>query len=208
MGGPHRREHHVAAGELVPELVEGRCPDQGSEVVVQARGTRASERSEVRLTMTSERTPLAGQGLGDALAHLPCPHHQDPGSGQAARPALGGQGHGTVRERGDAPGDGRLRPHPFAGLDGMPEELARAPGPDVPSCLGLLPGSAHLAEDLGLTDDGRVEPGGHREEMLVTSSSNRTDWCSSISESTGLPLVAARNSCSSATPSWKRSTTA
>ena len=107
---------------------------------------------------------MAVQGLGHALAHLAGPHHQHPGAGQSTRPAVGGQGHRAVGERGDAPGDGRLRPDPLAGLDGMAEEGAEHRARDL-LALGPLPGPSDLAEDLGLAEHRRVEPGGHREEM-------------------------------------------
>ena len=70
-----------------------------------------------------------------------------------------------------------------------------------------FPGSTDLIQNLGLAQHRRVQPGGHREEVVGHVVVEADVRCSA-KESTGLPLIVARNSCSSATPSWKRSTTA
>jgi len=66
--------------------------------------------------------PLSSQGLGHALTHLAGPDDQDPGAGQTSVSTIGGECHGPMGQRGDAPGDGRLGTDPLARLDGMAEQ--------------------------------------------------------------------------------------
>ena len=150
---------------------------------------------------------MPAEGLGDALAHLARPDHQHPGPGQPAGPAAGGQGHRPVGQRGDPPGDGRLRSDPLAGLDGMAEQGPEHRARDL-FRLGPLPGPADLAQDLGLPEHRRVQPGGHGEEMAGHVVVEAHGEMVGQRPPTGLPLMVARNSWSSATPSWNRSTTA
>ena len=94
---------------------------------------------------------------------LPGPDDGHPGAVEPTGSAGGGQGDGAVRQRRDAPGDGRLRSDALAGLDGVAEQGAEDGTGGV---FGLgPPGPAHLAEDLGLAQDGGVESGGDREEV-------------------------------------------
>ena len=97
------------------------------------------------------------------LAHLAGAEHEHAPAGEAAE-ALGGHGHRGLRDRGDVAGDAGVGAGPLAGLEGVAEQQVerRAGGALL---AGLLPGGAHLAEDLALAEHGGVEPGGHREQV-------------------------------------------
>ena len=90
----------------------------------------------------------------------------------------GGQGHRPVGQRGDAPGDGRLRPDPLAGLHGVAEEGRRAPDP-TPARSGPV---SHARRTWPRTSDSpstaESSPAATVNRWLVTSSSNRTVRCS------------------------------
>ena len=81
-----------------------------------------------------------------------------------AAEALGGHGHGGLRDRGDVAGDAGVGAGPLAGLEGVAEQEVEG-GPGGALLAGPLPGHLHLAEDLALAEHGRVEPGGHGEEV-------------------------------------------
>ena len=78
-------------------------------------------------------------------------------------PLLGHLDRG-VGDRGGRPGDGGLGAGPLADLEGVAEQqVQRRAGTAL--VLGQLPGGTDLAEDLVLAEHGRVEPGGHLEQV-------------------------------------------
>ncbi len=161
---PYCGEDHVGGGQQAGEaferlgahLVGRRVGQAGDHRIGSTRGAVGDHHAGGTVTV---------QCLGHPLPHLARADHQDPGTGQAVLPPICAQGDCPVGKGGDATGDGRLRPDPLAGFDRVTEERTEYRSRH-PLELGLLPRSADLAQDLRLTQHGRVQAGGHREEMF------------------------------------------
>ena len=93
------------------------------------------------------------------LAHLAGAEHEHPPSGEIVEDLLRERG-GRRRHRRGALADRRLEPDPAAGVQRLPEELVEErPG------RARLERRPHLAEDLALARNERVEPCGDAEEV-------------------------------------------
>ena len=110
------------------------------------------------------RTTGLRQRAQHALSHLASAGNDDTVRRERASDLLSRERDRHVRERRRAPGDRGLGARAFADLDRMAEEPVehRARRSVV---AGLGRGVAHLAEDLALTEHGRVEPGRDVEQM-------------------------------------------
>ena len=104
-----------------------------------------------------------GQVVGHALAHLPRAQQHQLAAREGAQ-TVGGQADRGLRQRRDAPADGRLRPDPLADLEGVAEQ-PRQPGSGRPLVAGPLPGGADLAQDLALAQHHRLQARGHAEQV-------------------------------------------
>ena len=93
------------------------------------------------------------------LAHLPGAEHEHPPSREIVEDLLRERGGGRRHRRG-ALADRRLEPHPAAGVQRLPEELV-----EERAGRARLERGPHLAEDLALAGDERVEAGGDAEEV-------------------------------------------
>ena len=103
------------------------------------------------------------QRRGHAGAHLAGADDQHVAAGQRAQ-AIGGHLDGGVADRRRAAPDAGLGAGPLADPHGVAEQqVERGAGAAVGA--GELPGDTDLTEDLALAEDGRVEPGGHLEEV-------------------------------------------
>ena len=105
----------------------------------------------------------AGERERHALAHLAGAEHEDAAVVERAEPA-GRQRHRRRRHRHRVAADGGLGAGALAHLDRVAER-AREQRSARLLMLGRLPRLAHLAEDLALADDHRVEAGGDAEEV-------------------------------------------
>ncbi len=163
VGGSDGGEENVAVRQLAPQASERAGSHQGAQFIGQTPDERLGA---LRRPVDDDQRPhaVAGQCPDHPFTHLSRPDHDDPGTAQPSGPLAGGESHGGVGQRRDAPGDGRLRSGPLAGLDSVTEEGTEDRAGDA-LALRLLPGPAHLTEHLRLTDHGRVEPGGHREQV-------------------------------------------
>ena len=107
--------------------------------------------------------PARDEVHGGEVAHLPRAEHEDAPAFEVAEDALGELGR-RGGDRGRVLPDGRLGPDPPADAQGLAEE----PVHQLPRRSGLLRGlvgAAHLAEDLRLAGDHRVEARRHAEEV-------------------------------------------
>ena len=104
-----------------------------------------------------------GQGDGHPLTHSSCTQHDDLTTGEPAE-TVGGHGHCGGRHRRHPTGDARAGAGTPAGGDRATEERAElgAGGAGFNREVGR---SSDLAEDLGLADDGGLEPAGEAEEV-------------------------------------------
>ena len=107
--------------------------------------------------------PRLAQRRGDPGAHVAGADDEHASSGKAAQP-IDGEFDSGVTDRCRAPSDRRLGACSFAGTHGVAEQqVERRPGSSAVD--GRLPRRLHLAEDLTLAEDERVESGGNLEEV-------------------------------------------
>ena len=107
--------------------------------------------------------PGLAQRRGHAGAHVAGADDEHAASGKRAE-AVGGELDGGVADRRRAPPDRRLGAGPLAGAQGMAEQQVERRA-DAAAVDGGLPRRAHLAEDLALAEDQRVEPGRDLEQV-------------------------------------------
>ena len=158
-------EQHVGVGQRVGQLA--RAARHGRRRARPARRRRSS----VRLATTISADAGAGQRDGHALAHLAGADHEHLAAGQRAR------GAPSAISTAACDTDAVPRPMPVSVRARLPtssgvaeQQVERGPGRAL--ALGQLPRVADLAEDLGLAEHGRVEPGGHLEQVRGTASSS------------------------------------
>ena len=159
-----RGEGHVDLRQEGDEVVEVAGRHRCRRPRPATRRPASPTRSAVRLAMTrcSTSRPSRAWATPSPISPAPMMATRAPASPPSRR--VGGQGHGTVGQRGDAPGDGRFRPDPLARLDGMAEEGAEHRAGRL-LALGPVPGPADLTQHLGLAEHGRLEPGRHPEQV-------------------------------------------
>ena len=128
-----------------------------------APGQLARAVPTVRLATTTSRTPWCTSARAVASAMRPGADEEHAPPGQVVEDLLGQlDRHRGHRRRPGA--DARLRAHLLAHLERLAEEPVED-RPGRPLLGGELPGLAHLALDLALAHDHRVEAGGHPEEL-------------------------------------------
>ena len=128
------------------------------------RSASSSARAAVRLATTISRTPAPAERERHALAHARRRRARARAGRRASRAARSASA--TAADDTDTawrPMRG-LGAGPLADLDRVAER-AREQRPAGRLALGRVPRLAHLAEDLALADDHRVEAGGHPEEV-------------------------------------------
>ncbi len=122
------------------------------------RSARVQAAANVRVETTTSRRPrpIRLRAASSEVWPAPIRSAERPSSPPSRAPGelCGHRGHGRVLG-----GDARLAAHPFAGLEGALEGAVQE-RPDRALLLGHLQRLAHLAEDLDLARDERVEPGG------------------------------------------------
>ena len=106
---------------------------------------------------------LGGERLGGQLARLPGADDHDVAVLEVAHD-VGGEVHGDGRDAGPAAGDRGLRAHALAGRQRGGEQAVGHRAGD-PGLERELVGAAHLALDLALADDHRLEAGGDAEQL-------------------------------------------
>ncbi len=107
--------------------------------------------------------PRLGQGGDHPATGVAGTEHQDAPALQRPE-AFGGEGDGGLGHRRDVPGDARLCAHPLADLEGVAEQhVERRPGGALDG--RHVPCRFDLAEDLRLAEHGRVDTGGHTEQV-------------------------------------------
>ena len=107
--------------------------------------------------------PARDQVHGGEVAHLPRAEHEDAPSLERPEDALGELGR-RGGDGGRVLPDGRFAPHPAAHAEGLAEEAVHQL-PRRSRLLRSLVGAAHLAENLCLAGDHRVEARRHAEEV-------------------------------------------
>ena len=105
-----------------------------------------------------------GERSGGQLRRLAGAHHQDEPAGEIAKRPLR-QLHRDRGHRHALLGDPGLRSRPLAGGERAAEQPVED-RPGRPLDQRQLVGALHLALDLGLADDHRVEPRGHPEQVV------------------------------------------
>ena len=138
--------------------------------------SRAIARPPTRLASSSGagRRAVGDDDLADAgarererhaLAHVARAEHEHATVVEGCRAGWWPSDDRGRRHRHRVPADRGLGAGPLAHLDRVAEGARRAAGRSPTSRSATLPRLAHLAEDLALADDHRVEPGGDPEEV-------------------------------------------
>ena len=154
-GGTGGGEQHVDVGERVGEVAEA----DGS-----AAGALGQRDGGVPGAVGDHEVGARlGEAEGHGLAHVAGAEHE---GGAAAEPAeaVGRHGDGGLGDRGDVAADGGVGAGALAGLERVAEEEVEG-GAGGALLAGALPRLLDLPEDLALAEHGRVEAGGHREEV-------------------------------------------
>ena len=149
-------EEHVDVGERGGDVGRGARPGR------RTRSASATAVSQVRLAMMSSVPALASpSAMASPMSPAPSTSPARPSRPPRRSAAMATAACDTeVMWRADA----GVGAGPLAGLEGVAEQQVEG-RPGGALLAGPVPGLLHLAEDLALAEHGRVEPGGHAEEV-------------------------------------------
>ncbi len=154
--GSRPADHDLGLAQLFAQGLEG--SGSSAECRRQLRGPL-----EVAAPEDRGPGPAAHQVAGRQLAHLAGPHQEDVTVAQLAEDLLG-ELHRDERDRDRVVADARLRSRPLGGGHrSVPERVQDRP--ERGRGRGILVGRLHLAQDLRLTEDHRVEAGRDPEDV-------------------------------------------
>ena len=146
-----------ALGEVVEELLEGHggAVESPGELLG-ALGSAVGDQDAARAARE--------EVLGGELAHLARADHEDGLAFELSEDLLG-QLHRRVGDRNGGAADGRIAPDALGDGEGVHHGVVERPV-HRPGLAGDGVGALHLAEDLRLADQHRIETGGDAEEVV------------------------------------------